>query len=268
MNIELKKNFELHLQSLRRPYIFAEYLDLSNNTENIWSKINYTLSNLHNESYNIYTQLCPAILLIIIWPFLPPVNLSLQLYYISIIIQLFLSSYYHIARCCFCYDKNDLEHCLHIDLFGIWLINTFSIPPSLNILFQNIICKIFYFTFFIFYSVIIYYILFVCKNYQSFEIKLIIIVNWIGCMCLATIHSIFLFDIDEFMLFSYGPLLHSTLFLCGLIFYTFHIPECFAPGLFDIYFNSHQLFHICVTFAAIHWFWYLQQVYDYKHTIS
>jgi adiponectin receptor len=39
-------------------------------------------------------------------------------------------------------------------------------------------------------------------------------------------------------------------YIGGAILFALRAPECFAPGRFDYFFASHQLFHVCVIVAA------------------
>lgn len=41
----------------------------------------------------------------------------------------------------------------------------------------------------------------------------------------------------------------------GILFYSLHIPECFAPGYFDIIGNSHQILHIMGVLASYDQLW-------------
>jgi len=45
-------------------------------------------------------------------------------------------------------------------------------------------------------------------------------------------------------------LLMGFFYLFGAFIYAFHIPECYYPGRFDIFFSSHQLWHVCVFLAV------------------
>ena len=45
--------------------------------------------------------------------------------------------------------------------------------------------------------------------------------------------------------------LMATLYLVGLVFYTYRIPERFWPNVFDIWFNSHTIWHLFVFAAAV-----------------
>jgi adiponectin receptor len=52
--------------------------------------------------------------------------------------------------------------------------------------------------------------------------------------------------------FYQGVFLMAFLYLFGAFIYTTRIPERFYPGRFDIYFHSHQWWHVCVVLA-----WYV-----------
>lgn len=45
-------------------------------------------------------------------------------------------------------------------------------------------------------------------------------------------------------------ILMGFLYVCGTMFYALRIPERFFPGKFDIWFQSHQIFHVFVVAAA------------------
>uniref|UniRef100_A0A914Y390 Adiponectin receptor protein n=1 Tax=Panagrolaimus superbus TaxID=310955 RepID=A0A914Y390_9BILA len=50
---------------------------------------------------------------------------------------------------------------------------------------------------------------------------------------------------------SFIPLvIMALLYIFGALLYGFRIPEKYFPGRFDLWFQSHQLFHICVVCAA------------------
>ncbi|CAF4980095.1 unnamed protein product, partial [Rotaria magnacalcarata] len=50
-------------------------------------------------------------------------------------------------------------------------------------------------------------------------------------------------------------LIVASLYLIGACLYAARIPERLAPGLFDIWFQSHQLFHVFVVAAAcVHYY--------------
>ena len=193
------------------------------------------------------------------------------MYGIAVIVQLLLSSYYHVARCCFCSDENAFNYWFQLDLFGIWLVNTFAIPASSYILFEchpqyevigygwgNL-----YLFVFVSYSFFLVVPLWFIHPDTSFETKLVAIVVWIIGMCGETFHALYVFNADEYAKFCHGPVLHCIFFLSAFTFFTSRIPERCKPGQFDIYGSSHQIFHILIAIAAIHWWYYLHCVSQY-----
>ncbi|KAG8216869.1 hemolysin-III related-domain-containing protein [Butyriboletus roseoflavus] len=66
---------------------------------------------------------------------------------------------------------------------------------------------------------------------------------------------------------GFGWLLTSgTLYIVGALIYANRIPERIAPGRFDYFFASHQIFHVCVVLAALtHWFCVLT-VLNHSHS--
>ncbi|KAK9903599.1 hypothetical protein WJX75_009680 [Coccomyxa subellipsoidea] len=46
-------------------------------------------------------------------------------------------------------------------------------------------------------------------------------------------------------------LLMGAIYLLGAVLFALRVPERWKPGAFDLFFSSHQLFHICVVVAAL-----------------
>lgn len=59
-------------------------------------------------------------------------------------------------------------------------------------------------------------------------------------------------DLKESLKYSFGCLiLMGVLYITGALLYALRIPERFFPGKCDVWFHSHQLFHILVIAAAV-----------------
>ncbi|KAM3172116.1 hypothetical protein ACTXT7_015221 [Hymenolepis weldensis] len=43
----------------------------------------------------------------------------------------------------------------------------------------------------------------------------------------------------------------AILYITGALIYACRFPECLYPGKFDIWFQSHQIFHVFVVMAAL-----------------
>ena len=69
-------------------------------------------------------------------------------------------------------------------------------------------------------------------------------------------HGLFVLPLNSVTLPTIGGLtLMFATYLVGVIFYATRFPECYAPGHFDVYLSSHQLWHVFVTSAAtMHYF--------------
>jgi len=59
--------------------------------------------------------------------------------------------------------------------------------------------------------------------------------------------------------------LQGVLYIVGAVIYALRIPERFAPGKFDIFGSSHQVFHCFVLSAAVTHFVGLGKAYEYWH---
>ncbi|EIN08395.1 HlyIII-domain-containing protein [Punctularia strigosozonata HHB-11173 SS5] len=57
----------------------------------------------------------------------------------------------------------------------------------------------------------------------------------------------------------------GALYIFGALLYANRIPERFAPGRFDYFFASHQLFHLCVVLAALAHYGGVLKAFDYWH---
>lgn len=60
---------------------------------------------------------------------------------------------------------------------------------------------------------------------------------------------------------------HGVLYIVGASIYAVRIPERWAPGKFDIWGNSHQIFHVLVLIAAATHLVGLIRAFDYRHSL-
>ncbi|TMW63886.1 hypothetical protein Poli38472_014796 [Pythium oligandrum] len=79
-------------------------------------------------------------------------------------------------------------------------------------------------------------------------------------------HLIWQFGLfDPHVTVMIGPLLlMGLLYTLGAIIYATRFPERFYPGRFDVWFSSHQLWHICVVAAALVHFINALQHYEWR----
>ena len=60
--------------------------------------------------------------------------------------------------------------------------------------------------------------------------------------------------------------LQGVLYIAGAALYAARIPEKWAPGRFDIWGSSHQIFHVLVVLAAASHLVGLVKAFDYAHS--
>ncbi|KAM0555802.1 hypothetical protein ACHAPJ_006199 [Fusarium lateritium] len=83
------------------------------------------------------------------------------------------------------------------------------------------------------------------------------------------IHGAFIYGLqglEDRMSLSW-VVLHGIMYIFGAVLYAARWPERSAPGTFDIWGSSHQIFHIFVILAAVTHFYGMAKAFDYHHTI-
>ncbi|CAG8983548.1 hypothetical protein HYALB_00004349 [Hymenoscyphus albidus] len=60
-------------------------------------------------------------------------------------------------------------------------------------------------------------------------------------------------------------ILEASLYVMGATIYAFRFPECIKPGAFDIWGNSHQVFHIFAVLGALVHLIGMIKAFDYNH---
>lgn len=60
--------------------------------------------------------------------------------------------------------------------------------------------------------------------------------------------------------------LHGVMYIFGAVLYAARWPERSAPGTYDIWGSSHQIFHMFVVLAAVTHFYGMAKAFDYHHT--
>jgi len=58
----------------------------------------------------------------------------------------------------------------------------------------------------------------------------------------------------------------GAMYIAGATLYANRVPERLAPGKFDLFFSSHQIFHVFVIFAALSTYQCVLAVFDHRHS--
>ena len=184
------------------------------------------------------------------------------------------SSIYHLFSPC----SPTVHKLLHrFDLAGISILNFGS---SFSLFFYYFYCSLFYRNLYSFMIFVCSFFVFIVslfdkihhpKNvkYKSIMYAALGLSNIIPCAHLQILafyagpHNDYM-PLNICFLLIYGM---AALYLVGLVFYNFKIPERFFPKTFDIWFNSHTIWHIFVFLAALEHFYNMTHVYSTRSMI-
>jgi len=221
---------------------------------------------LHTETVNIWTHLLGTLFFLIVAVYFvtrPSTEVHLEkklifgAFFLGAIICLLCSTLYHTL---YCHSPRISKFFSKLDYCGIAILIIGSVVP---LLYYQFYCefgtKLAYLTLIgllgIACIVISLWDRFSASEYRVYRALLFITFGVFGFI--PTCHYIIRFGIDH--AFTAGAthylLIVAALYVTGAGLYAARIPERWAPGLFDIWFQSHQLFHVFVVAAAcVHYY--------------
>jgi len=221
---------------------------------------------LHTETVNIWTHLLGTLFFIIIAIYFisrpsSEVHIEQKLifgaFFLGAIICLLCSTLYHTLHC---HSPDISRFFSKLDYCGIAILIVGSIVP---LLYYQFYCefgtKVAYLTLLGLLAtgciVISMWDRFSSSDYRVYRALLFITFGVFGLV--PTCHYIIRFGVKH--AFTAGAtqylLIVAVLYVTGACLYAARIPERLAPGLFDIWFQSHQLFHVFVVLAAcVHYY--------------
>ncbi|CAF0732909.1 unnamed protein product [Adineta steineri] len=221
---------------------------------------------LHTETVNIWTHLLGTLVFIVIAIYFstrPSTEIHMEkkiifgAFFLGAIICLLCSTLYHTL---YCHSPKISKFFSKLDYCGIAILIIGSIIP---LLYYQFYCefgtKLAYLTLIgvlgIGCIVISMWDKFNSPEYRVYRALLFITFGVFGFI--PTCHYILRFGVEH--AFTAGAtqylLLVAALYGTGACIYAIRIPERLAPGVFDIWFQSHQLFHIFVVVAAcVHYY--------------
>ncbi|CAF1361484.1 unnamed protein product [Adineta ricciae] len=221
---------------------------------------------LHTETVNIWTHLLGTLFFIVIAIYFttrPSTEVHMEkklifgAFFLGAIICLLCSTLYHTL---YCHSPKISKFFSKLDYCGIAILIIGSIVP---LLYYQFYCefgtKVAYLTLIGILGagciVISMWDRFSSSEYRVYRALLFITFGVFGFI--PTCHYIIRFGIKH--AFTTGAtqylLLVAALYVTGACIYAARIPERLAPGAFDIWFQSHQLFHIFVVAAAcVHYY--------------
>ncbi|SCV73756.1 BQ2448_6186 [Microbotryum intermedium] len=90
------------------------------------------------------------------------------------------------------------------------------------------------------------------REYKSARIAFFLSLG--GSAIMPVLHMVILYGLLNVIKYLLPVGLSVSAYLVGLSFYGYQFPECTAPGRWDIFFASHQVWHVAIVFAVwAHW---------------
>uniref|UniRef100_A0A0N5C8Z7 Adiponectin receptor protein n=1 Tax=Strongyloides papillosus TaxID=174720 RepID=A0A0N5C8Z7_STREA len=220
-----------------------------------------SIFSLHTETGNIWSHLFGCVLFIVFFLF----DHFSYSQFIGYSDQFVLSNFYFSAV--FCFGASTLYHTMishscqamtafcKIDYAGIAIMNVGGfIPPIYYLFYEHPDIQKIYLTFIIILGMVCIF-LSLSKKFNETEYRPLraAVFLTLGCSAFVPIlHYWGIYGIDRFVQNGFLNLISMFFIdLIGAFLYVTRIPERWFPGKCDYWFQSHQLFHICVLIGAI-----------------
>jgi adiponectin receptor len=100
-------------------------------------------------------------------------------------------------------------------------------------------------------------------KYRTFRVFVYVVL--VGSGVFPIIHINFILPVSQTAPYTIGLALEIAVYLCGMLIYSFCLPERLFPGYFDVWFSSHQVWHIFVLAGAMIHFFTVASMYRNWH---
>jgi len=245
-----------------------EYLQFGHRPElNSYRECFKSVFRIHTETGNIWTHLLGAVVFITLTVlfYLKPLceycNVDIDLnekliflfFFVSAILCLGISSVFHTV-CCHSEKVSNLFS--KLDYAGIALLTVGSFIPWI---YYGFYCqfteKVVYLTCISILGICVIIVTMLDRfNTSAYRwVRAVLFIGLGGFGFVPTLHLILQSGWNEALVeggISWLVLM-AFLYITGAVLYGARIPERFLPGKFDLWFQSHQIFHVLVVFAAI-----------------
>ncbi|KAL3316985.1 Adiponectin receptor protein 1 [Cichlidogyrus casuarinus] len=216
---------------------------------------------MHTETMNIWTHLIGFVIFLVLsfWFILQP-NMNLEpwellvvsIFFLSALLSLGFSWVFHTV---YCHSEGVKKFFNKLDYAGISILTIGSFVPWLHFSFYcHPTHKVSYMIGVICLGILCVVVStkdsFQAPKYRSFRAALFVTLGASGVIpCLHFIHLAGFWDAILFPPLGWLVLM-AILYVTGAVIYAMRIPERWSPGRFDIWFQSHQIFHVFVVLAA------------------
>jgi adiponectin receptor len=234
---------------LRAPFILTGYRVYFS-----WALCVQSLARLHNETWNTWTHILGALYFLYRALMVIPDNSNLThvvlLFDISAMLCFLLSSTFHL---CGCHSAPTHARLYRCDIAGICALILGSYFPGIYLAF---LCTPVYQATYLSVVALLLVLTLVsvnvrrCQTQKLHYVRVGLLVSVVAFAVVPIVHWLIIgSEVLKAACFS-GVLQMLALYALGFAFYWAHAPECWAPGRFDHWLHSHQIWHICVVCAA------------------
>jgi len=247
---------------------------------NSWRKcLNSVFGYLHNETVNIHTHLYACVLFLF---FLLTFNASYMnsredvswadrtvfvVFLSSAAFCLFCSAFFHMSSS---HSKDVATRCNALDYSGIIVLIIGSFYPCL---YYGFFCepyyKLCYLSFFTAAGLAAAYVVLSpgCRGPAGRHARTkVFIALGLGGIIPVT-HLTLSNGINTLQEMGFHWILAAgAIYIAGAILYANRVPERLAPGKFDLFFSSHQIFHVFVIIAALSTYACVLAAFDHRHS--
>nr|KMM70660.1 adiponectin receptor protein 1 [Coccidioides posadasii RMSCC 3488] len=249
-----------------------------------------SLTYVHNETANIYTHMIPGLFLVVgeillyqnFLSFYPEATEADRLVFASLLfaalICMSFSTAYHTLMS---HSHSVSRLWLQMDYLGIMALILGNILTGTYMVFYCIPHLIW-----LYWGTLINYLVLIEQTLTLGSLSCMIILHpklqgqeWrnfrtgtFACTGLSSLaplaHATLMFGLSGMFEHSGLPyyLLEGLLHITGVFFYASRIPESLNPGQFDIWFSSHQIFHVLAVLATVAQVFGVWHAFDYNYT--
>ncbi|KAF8190378.1 HlyIII-domain-containing protein [Mycena galopus ATCC 62051] len=258
-------------------YIVSGYRQIQNHWKGCFTSV---YAYLHNETVNIHTHLWAAALFAYCLATFNATYLkqypattwidsaAIAVFLSSAIFCLSASAFFHTSTC---HSEEVATRCHALDYSGIVILTVGSFYPALRFAF---FCHPFLQVFYVFSMTFIglgaaYIVLnpeYAKPTHRGARTAVFI---GLGLAAVVPVTHCLLTEGYHRVLSDQGfswILISAAFYISGALLYANRIPECFAPGKFDYFFASHQIFHCCVVAAAVSHYVGVLTALDYSYS--
>ncbi|TPX59883.1 hypothetical protein PhCBS80983_g02144 [Powellomyces hirtus] len=231
-----------------------------------------SLTYLHNETGNVLSHALGAAGFIVLaqvfygWLTVETSTwadmLIMGTFFLGAVVCLGLSTTFHL--CC-CHSRGVAAIWLRGDYVGIVTLIMGSFVPSIYYgFFCNPSLQAVYLTIIVIFGITTICITvspkFFAPKYRLLRTGLFVSMGLTGIVPLAHALTKYGYHMTRHALSSGALISSGVIYFIGAVVYTARVPERWAPGKFDIWFHSHQIFHVLVVAAAVvHYFGVVEQ---------